>query len=95
MAVTVRRRVDFPMVDMANITYYPRIYDLAHRCFEEAWALICGVEYATLVTERNLGYPVVDRPIHLPRPASIRSYGGHDDVDRIGGHDKRDLAIPP
>ncbi len=60
MAVTVKRRVDFPMVDMANITYYPRIYDLAHRCFEEAWFEICGVEYATLVTERNLGYPVVD-----------------------------------
>ncbi|MGB0617245.1 MAG: acyl-CoA thioesterase [Candidatus Poseidoniaceae archaeon] len=60
MAVTVKRRVDFPMVDMANITYYPRIYDLAHRCFEEAWSEICGVEYATLVTERHLGYPVVD-----------------------------------
>ena len=60
MAVTVKRRVDFPMVDMANITYYPRIYDLAHRCFEEAWTTICGVDYATLVTERHLGYPVVD-----------------------------------
>ena len=60
MAVTVRRRVDFPMIDMANITYYPRIYDLAHRCFEEAWAHICDVEYATLLMERNLGFPVVD-----------------------------------
>lgn len=60
MAVTVRRRVDFPMIDMADIAFYPRIYDLAHRCFEEAWALMCGVEYHEMLYDWKLGYPVVD-----------------------------------
>ena len=60
MAVTVRRRVDFPMIDLADIAFYPRIYDLAHRCFEEAWALICGVEYHVLLYDWKLGFPVVD-----------------------------------
>ena len=31
MAVQLERGVDFPMVDLANIAYYPRIFDLAHR----------------------------------------------------------------
>ena len=93
MAVTVRRRVDFPMIDMANITYYPRIYDLAHRCFEEAWAHICDVEYATLLMERNLGFPVVDVSPPFTAP-SIRPYGRHDDVDRVRRHHQRGLAVP-
>ena len=40
MAVTLERRVDYPMIDNAIIAYYPRIYDLAHRFFEEAWELM-------------------------------------------------------
>ncbi len=36
MAVMLTRRVDFPMLDMAGIAFYPRIFDLAHRFFEEA-----------------------------------------------------------
>ena len=31
MAVQLARRVDFPMIDSAQIAYFPRIYDLAHR----------------------------------------------------------------
>ena len=34
MAVQLARRVDFPMIDSAQIAYFPRIYDLAHRFFE-------------------------------------------------------------
>ena len=37
MAVHLQRGVDFPMVDLANIAYYPRIFDLAHRFFEDSW----------------------------------------------------------
>ena len=54
------RRVDFPMVDMAGIVYYPRIYDLAHRFFEESWELICGISYPEIMREMKLGFPVVD-----------------------------------
>ena len=48
------------MVDMANVAYYPRIYDLAHRFFEEAWEDICGLSYPTLVNDMRIGFPVVD-----------------------------------
>ena len=62
------RRVDFPMVDMAGIVYYPRIYDLAHRFFEESWELICGISYPKIMQEMKLGFPVVDvkSTFHLP-----------------------------
>ena len=33
MAVELARRVDYPMLDGANIAYFPRIFDLAHRFF--------------------------------------------------------------
>ncbi len=60
MAVTLQRSVEFSMIDMANVAYYPRIYDLAHRFFESAWEQMCGVSYVTMITERNLGFPVVN-----------------------------------
>ena len=36
MAVNLQRRVDYPMLDSANIAYFPRIYDLAHRFSKNA-----------------------------------------------------------
>lgn len=60
MAVHLERRVDFPMLDMAGIAFYPRIYDLAHRFFEEAWVEICGVGYPYIIGELEIGFPVVD-----------------------------------
>ena len=60
MAVKLTRRVDFPMLDMAGIAFYPRIYDLAHRFFEESWQKMCGVDYPTMVNDMRIGFPVVD-----------------------------------
>tara|TARA_Y100001935_G_scaffold230867_1_gene211506 strand:- start:1249 stop:1659 length:411 start_codon:yes stop_codon:yes gene_type:complete len=60
MAVTLERRVDYPMIDNANIAYYPRIYDLAHRFFEESWELMCGITYPEIIGKHNLGFPVVN-----------------------------------
>ena len=59
MAVELARRVDYAMLDGANIAYYPRIFDLAHRFFEEAWEPMCGVSYPVLINERKIGFPVV------------------------------------
>lgn len=59
MPVVVRRRVDFPMLDLAGIAYYPRIYDLAHRAFEELWLPVTGEDYSHWLRERRLGFPVV------------------------------------
>ena len=68
MAVQVKRGVDFPMVDLANIAYYPRIFDLAHRFFEDAWTHICDVRYADLLLIRKTGFPVVhvESDFHAP-----------------------------
>ena len=60
MPVYLSRRVDFPMVDMAGVSYYPRIFDLAHRFFEESWDELCGISYPEIINELNLGFPVVD-----------------------------------
>ena len=68
MAVQVKRGVAFPMVDWANIAYYPRIFDLAHRFFEDAWTHICDVRYADLLLIRKIGFPVVhvESDFHAP-----------------------------
>jgi len=60
MAVKLTRRVDFPMLDMAGIAFYPRIFDLAHRFFEEAWEEICGIDYPHIIKEMKIGFPVVN-----------------------------------
>tara|TARA_B100000767_G_scaffold236302_1_gene229963 strand:+ start:2545 stop:3021 length:477 start_codon:yes stop_codon:yes gene_type:complete len=59
MAVELERRVDYAMLDGANIAYYPRIFDLAHRFFEEAWAPMCGTSYPEMINVRKIGFPVV------------------------------------
>jgi len=47
------------MLDNANIAYYPRIYDLAHRFFEESWEKICGISYPEMINEKRIGFPIV------------------------------------
>ena len=68
MAVQVKRGVDFPMVDLANIAYYPRIFDLAHRFFEDALTHICDGRYSDLLLIRKTGFPVfhVESDFHAP-----------------------------
>ncbi|MGB0471428.1 MAG: hypothetical protein ACPGJA_01200, partial [Candidatus Thalassarchaeaceae archaeon] len=45
MAFRSTRPIDFPMVDLAGIVYYPRYWDLAHVFFEEVWEPLCGISY--------------------------------------------------
>lgn len=74
MPVKLSRRVDFPMLDMAGIAFYPRIFDLAHRFFEESWEQICGVDYPTILIDMEIGFPVVN--INSQFHAPFR-YGDH------------------
>jgi len=68
MVLRQERTVEFAMVDMANIAYYPRIFDLAHRFFESVWEDICGQSYPYIINTRRLGFPVVsvDASFHHP-----------------------------
>ena len=72
MAVKLTRRVDYPMLDNANIAYYPRIYDLAHRFFEESWEEICEISYPEMINEKRIGFPIVH--IETDFVFHIRSY---------------------
>ena len=74
MPVKLSRRVDFPMLDMAGIAFYPRIFDLAHRFFEESWEQICGIDYPTILIEMEIVFPVVN--INSQFHAPFR-YGDH------------------
>ena len=74
MPVKLSRRVDFPMLDMAGIAFYPRIFDLAHRFFEESWEQICGIDYPTILIDMEIGFPVVN--INSQFYAPFR-YGDH------------------
>ncbi len=47
------------MLDNANIAYYPRIYDLAHRFFEESWEKMCGISYPEMINGKRIGFPIV------------------------------------
>ena len=51
------------MVDLANIAYYPRIFDLAHRFFESVWPEICGQTYPYIINEQTPWLPGRQRSI--------------------------------
>jgi YbgC/YbaW family acyl-CoA thioester hydrolase len=59
MAVTFTRPVEFAMLDGANIAYYPRIYDLSHRFFEQCWLEMCEISYPDLFNDKRIGFPIV------------------------------------
>ena len=59
MAIALQRRVDFPMIDLAQVVYYPEYFDLAHRFFEESWEQICGISYPVMTQQMHLGFPAV------------------------------------
>lgn len=59
MAVTLSRRVDWEMLDIAGVVYYPQYFDLAHRFFEESWEQIYGIDYPTLTLQKGVGFPTV------------------------------------
>ena len=59
MAIGLQRRVDFPMIDLAQVVYYPEYFDLAHRFFEESWEHICGIPYPVMTQKMHLGFPAV------------------------------------
>ena len=59
MSLELSRRVDWPMIDPAQVVYYPVYRDLAHRFFEESWEKICGISYPVIINEHRLGFPAV------------------------------------
>jgi len=70
MTFTSARRVDFPMIDMAGIIYYPQFWDLAHRFYEESWEHSCGMHYDVILNEHRIGFPLVHSDAQFLHPLS-------------------------
>ena len=70
MPFVSERRVDFPMVDLARIVYYPRFWDMAHRFYEESWEYSCGMHYNHILSERRIGFPLVHSAAEFLHPLS-------------------------
>ena len=68
MVFVSSRRVDFPMVDLAGIVYYPKFWDLSHRFFEESWDYTCGVHYNKILQDHRLGFPLVHSEANFHHP---------------------------
>tara|TARA_B100000287_G_scaffold410829_1_gene439683 strand:+ start:315 stop:728 length:414 start_codon:yes stop_codon:yes gene_type:complete len=68
MSLNYSRRIDFPMVDLAGIVYYPVYWDLAHRFFELCWEEICGINYPKIIQELKLGFPAVKNECEFLAP---------------------------
>ena len=85
MAVVIERPVEFPMVDLANIAYFPRIYDLAHRVFEACWPEMCGVDYPTVLGEIKVGFPVINITSDFKAPMRYGDLiSAHISISHIG-----------
>ena len=68
MSVELTRRVDWPMIDPAQVVYYPIYWDLAHRFFELSWEEICGIDYSKIIQELRLGFPAVKNECEFLAP---------------------------
>ena len=68
MPLNFSRRIDFPMVDLAGIVYYPVYWDLAHRFFELSWEKICGINYPKILQDLKLGFPAVKNECEFLAP---------------------------
>ncbi len=68
MAFVSERRIDFPMVDLAKIVYYPRFWDLAHRFYEESWEHSCGLHYNDILSEHRIAFPLVHSEAEFLHP---------------------------
>ncbi len=70
MTFTSSRRIDFQMVDLAGIVYYPNFWDLAHRFYEESWEYTCGIHYNDILEKHGLGFPLVHSEANFHNPLS-------------------------
>ena len=70
MPFVSERRVDFPMVDLAKIVYYPRFWDMAHRFYEESWEYSCGMHYNHILSDHRIGFPLVHSEAEFLHPLS-------------------------
>lgn len=71
MAFTSRVRVRFPDIDWARVVYFARFFDFAHRTFEDFFNEGSKLPYATVLSERKLGFPIVSSQAEFFAPLRL------------------------
>ena len=61
-------KVRFGDVDAAGIAYFPSIFNMVHRVFEDLWEFHVGVPYADLISGQKLGFPLVNSNVDFKSP---------------------------
>ncbi len=61
-------KVRFGDVDAAGIAYFPSIFDMIHRVFEDMWEFHVGVAYSDLIKRQGLGFPLVHTDVDFKSP---------------------------
>ncbi len=61
-------KVRFGDVDAAGIAYFPSIYNMIHRIFEDMWEFHVGVPYVDLINGQGLGFPLVHSDVNFRSP---------------------------
>jgi 4-hydroxybenzoyl-CoA thioesterase len=78
MSFSTRITVRFGDADPAGLVYYPVIFHYFHVAFEEFFAARCGVSYARLTRDEQIGFPTVNVRAEFFAPMV---YGDEIDVE--------------
>lgn len=68
MAYVQRLIVRFNDVDYAQLVYYPKLFSYCHWVFEDFFQKEAGISYAELLTQRRVGFPVVNAKADFRAP---------------------------
>lgn len=63
-----RAPIDFGDVDSAKILFYPRFFEYCHRALEKFSEAAFGITYASLLSDKGLGFPTVHIETDYHRP---------------------------
>ncbi len=61
-------KVRFGDVDAAGIAYFPSIFNMIHRVFEDLWEHHVGIPYSDLIVGKQLGFPLVNSNVDFKSP---------------------------
>lgn len=64
-------RVRFGHSDPARIVYYPRFFEWFHDIFESMFEDVFGLDYASVLRDRKVGFPAVQVACEFKRPATF------------------------
>jgi 4-hydroxybenzoyl-CoA thioesterase len=71
MAFTTRLRIRFADIDWARVVYFARFFDYAHRTFEDFFNEHAKLPYAEVLSERKLGFPIVNSQAEFFAPLRL------------------------